>query len=147
MRASLMQTYTENPNLEYLLISAPVDIEFEQQVLISVISLLQNLLKTRFKTPIEEDENILRKDRDGSEKLTYRKRVAVSFRLQQKRILASQIKLCQVLTIILSRLKPGVSIKESYMNKVETYESKDSDSEVMLTRLQVRKYLREIIVN
>lgn len=42
-----------------LLVSAPVDLEFELAVLETGIGLVSNMLKTKFKTTINEDKQIL----------------------------------------------------------------------------------------
>lgn len=54
LRANLLNTY-KGKNLEYLLVSAPVDAEFEMLVVACTINLLKGLMASRFKTPIEED--------------------------------------------------------------------------------------------
>ena len=42
-----------------MLVSAPVDIEFEVVVLETAIGLVSNMLKTKFATTIAEDQQIL----------------------------------------------------------------------------------------
>eukprot|EP00347_Sterkiella_histriomuscorum_P011977 403370373 len=59
MRASLLSSYQGDKNHEFILISAPVEIKFEQQVLLSAITLLKNLLDNRFKTSMAEDIKLL----------------------------------------------------------------------------------------
>jgi hypothetical protein len=54
LRANLLNSY-KGQNLEHLLVSAPVDCEFEMLVVACTINLLKNLLTTRFKTPLEID--------------------------------------------------------------------------------------------
>lgn len=54
IRANLLNTY-KGKNLEYLLVSSPVDIEFELLVVACTINLLKGLLNSRFKTPLEVD--------------------------------------------------------------------------------------------
>ncbi len=54
LRANLLNTY-RGKNLEYLLVSAPVDAEFEMLVVACTINLLKGLLNSRFKTPLEKD--------------------------------------------------------------------------------------------
>ena len=65
-----------------LLVSAPVDLEFEITVVDTAIGLVSNMLKTKFPTTIEEDKEILRKDN-----LPWRFYLAVTHRLNQKEIL------------------------------------------------------------
>jgi hypothetical protein len=52
LRANLLNTY-KGKNLEHLLVSAPVDSEFEMLVVACTINLLTGLLTSRFKTPLE----------------------------------------------------------------------------------------------
>ncbi len=69
LRANLIATFrntlnnTKDPVMmkraSRLLVSAPVDIEFELQVLETAIDLTSNMLRTKFATTIEEDLNIL----------------------------------------------------------------------------------------
>lgn len=54
LRANLLNTY-KGKNLEYLLVSAPVDSEFEMLVVGCTVNLLKGLLNSRFKTPLEKD--------------------------------------------------------------------------------------------
>jgi len=44
---------------KYLLVSTPIDPEFEMLVIACSINLLESLLKARFKTSVQEDQNIL----------------------------------------------------------------------------------------
>ncbi len=67
-----------------LLVSAPVDIEFEMAVLETGIGLVTNMLNTKFKTTIEEDKAILADSNIG-----WRLYLAVTHRLNQKEILQS----------------------------------------------------------
>ena len=52
----------------------------------------------------------------------------------------------QILLRILTRFKGGTAkeIKESYMLRVEDFETED---EVMKNRLKLRKYLKELLLN
>lgn len=59
-----------------LLVSAPVDLEFEMAVLETAINLVSNMLKTKFATTIDEDKAILA-DLD----ISWRLYLAVSHRL------------------------------------------------------------------
>ncbi len=54
LRANLLNTY-KGKNLEYLLVSAPVDAEFEMLVVACTINLLKGLLASRFKKSLEDD--------------------------------------------------------------------------------------------
>ena len=55
LRANLLNTY-KGKNLEYLLVSAPVDAEFEMLVVACTINLLKGLMSSRFKTTAEDDK-------------------------------------------------------------------------------------------
>jgi len=58
LRANLLNTY-KGKNLPYLLVSAPVDAEFEMLVVACTINLLKGLMTSRFKTPLEKDRELL----------------------------------------------------------------------------------------
>lgn len=58
LRANLLNTY-KGKNLEYLLVSSPVDAEFEMLVVACTINLLKGLMSSRFRSPIEEDLKML----------------------------------------------------------------------------------------
>ena len=53
-----MNTY-KGKNLPYLLVSAPVDAEFEMLVVACTINLLKGLMTSRFKTPLATDRELL----------------------------------------------------------------------------------------
>jgi basic membrane lipoprotein Med (substrate-binding protein (PBP1-ABC) superfamily) len=59
LRANLLNTY-KGKNLPYLLVSAPVDAEFEMLVIACTINLLKGLLTSRFKTSLEHDKTQLK---------------------------------------------------------------------------------------
>lgn len=54
LRANLLNTY-KGKNLEHLLISSPVDCEFEMLVVACTINLLKGLLSRHYKTTLETD--------------------------------------------------------------------------------------------
>ena len=58
LRSSLMQKKAQS-HKEHLLVSTPVDPDFELLVVACAINLLEGLLTARFKTTIQEDEKIL----------------------------------------------------------------------------------------
>jgi hypothetical protein len=109
LRANLLNTY-KGKNLEHLLVSAPVDSEFEMLVIACTINLLKNLLNTRFKTPLEVDQKELAK-----EDISWRKRCAILHRMNAKDILQSNINYCNILMRILARFKDGKDFKNAYM--------------------------------
>ena len=83
-----------------------------------------------------------------------RKHWAIQHRIDAKKILESNIKLCQILARILARLqiafiKSGgqftkAQFKAIYMERVDEFEPVE---EVLLNRLRLRKYLRELVLN
>lgn len=133
-----MNTY-KGKNLEYLLVSSPVVAEFEMLVVACTINLLKGLLNSRFKTPLEVDQKML-KDPD----LNYRHRFAILHRMNAKEILNDTIILCEILMRILARFKDGQDFKTNYMRIVEDFESEE---EIMMNRIKLRKYLRELVAN
>lgn len=86
---------------ENILISTPVDIEFEMLTLGCAIHLLESLLKGRFKgCSVDADLQELAKP-----DLPYRRRLAISHRLNCKQILTANIKYCNILMRILANLQ------------------------------------------
>ena len=83
-----------------ILISTPVDIEFEMLTLGCAIHLLNQLLSSRFRgVTVEQDRaELARTD------LSWRRRCAITHRLNCKEILTSNINLCNVLMRILANL-------------------------------------------
>ena len=100
VRMSLMQKFEkDNKMKDHILVSSPVDIEFEMFMLALAVNLLNSLLTNRFKTTLDEDIAILKRT-----DISYRKRLAVMYRRESKLILHSNIKLCNILIHILARL-------------------------------------------
>ena len=122
-----------------MLVSTPVDSEFEMLVVACTINLLKGLLTSRFKTPLEADQALLE-----DPNLPIRKRFAVMHRMNAKEILDANITLCNVLMRVLARFTDGKDFKRAYMGVVEGFETQ---AEVMLNRIKLRKYLRELVVN
>ena len=95
---SLMQKMEkDNKMRDHILVSSPVDIEFEMFMLALALNLLNMLLTKRFKTTIEEDIEILKRN-----DITWRKRLSVMYRRESKKILHSNIKLLNILIHILA---------------------------------------------
>lgn len=115
LRANLIQSFQKNCGnstnnyLKGLLVSAPVDVDFELHCLHTGVGLVSGMLKTKFKTTLEEDRELLLQD------LEWRLYLAVCHRCTQKEILASLEKLMSILIAILNRLKNGVSLKDAYL--------------------------------
>ena len=150
VRMSLMQRFEKDNKMKgHILVSSPVDLEFEMFILALAVNLLNTLLEKRFATTIEQDTEIL-KQKD----LPYQKRLAVEYRRESKLILQSNIKLCNVLCHVLARLQAEMNkgtakfskdqVKAIYMQRVEQFETEE---EVFPNRLALRKYLRELILN
>ena len=101
VRMSLMQKCEkDNKMKEHILVSSPVDLEFEMFMLALAVNLLNSLLTNRFKTTLEEDIEILKR-----QDIPWRKRCAVMYRRESKIILHSNIKLCNILIHILAKLQ------------------------------------------
>ena len=84
---------------EHLLLSTPVDPDFELIVIACAIQLLENFVKTRFKTTLAEDRELLKQD------LPSRLFWAVRHRIDCKTILEANISLLQILVRILAKLQ------------------------------------------
>lgn len=140
-----MNTY-KGKNLPYLLVSAPVDIEFEMLVMACTINLLKGLMTTRFKTPLDKDRELL-----SDPNLPIRNRFAVLHRMNAKDILTENINYCNILMRILARFGTAGQVlepkdfKEKYMQLVEG--GYETEEELMRNRIRIRRYLRELIIN
>jgi hypothetical protein len=97
LRANLLNSWRESlkkdssipkdvldQRLNRMLISAPVDLDFELQVVSTAHNLCANMLKTKFPTTLEQDRKMLTEDQP------WRKYLALTHRTNQKEILASQ---------------------------------------------------------
>jgi len=138
LRANLLNTYS-GKNLHHLLISTPVDCEFELLVIACCINLLKGLVSSRFKGSAKEDAELLK-----DPTLSSRHRFAIIHRKSSKEIIEGNLKLCQILLRILARMVDGKPFKKAYMMRVEEAEEEE---EVMLNRLNLRHYLRELLTN
>lgn len=138
LRANLLNTY-KGKNFEHLLISSPVDAEFEMLVVACTLNLFRGLMDQRFKTPLETDQKEL-----AENGIPWRKRCALLHRKNVKEILRANMNYCEILMRILTRFADGKEFKQSYMKIVEEYET---DKTLMTNRIVMRKYLRELIVN
>lgn len=87
-------------------------------VVACTINLLKGLLTSRFKTPYEQDLELLK---DPS--LPIRKRFAILHRINSKDILTANINLCNILMRILARFNDGKDFKKAYLGMVEDYET------------------------
>lgn len=83
VRMSLMQKFEKDNKMKgHILVSSPVDLEFEMFMIALAVNLLNSLLERRFKTTIQEDEEILKK-----KDLPHWKYLAVAYRHESKVIL------------------------------------------------------------
>lgn len=130
----------------HLLISQPVDPEFEMLVVGCVIQLLEGLEKAKYSQSIEADKKKLAKDKSGEAPISFRIKSAIMYRLYQKTILNNNKNLMQILIRLLARVRglEALDMKKNYMTRVEDYETEE---EVMLNRIKLRKYLRELTLN
>ena len=65
-------------------------------------------------------------------------------RKNAKEILHANIRYCEILMRILARFVDGKEFKKAYMQRVDDFESEE---EIMMNRIILRKYLRELVVN
>jgi len=130
----------------HLLITQPVDPEFEMLVVGCVIQLLEGLEKAKYSQSIEADKKQLAKDKSGEVPLSFRIKSAIMYRLYQKTILNNNKILMQILIRLLARVRglDALDMKKNYMSRVEDYETEE---EVMVNRIKLRKYLRELTLN
>ena len=135
LRANLLFS-SKSPNRSKLLASAPVDIEFELFILSCALNLMKSMLNNKYPTSLEQDKTMLGKVQDN-----YRFKMALVHRINQKEILAGQINLLGLLLRILARVKECATLKEAYSMRVNELES---EQEVVMNRIRVRKYLREL---
>lgn len=154
IRMSLIQKQEQDTGekaKDNILISTPVDIEFEMLTLGCAIQLLEQLLSSRFKgISIEADKLELAKPG-----ISWRRNCAITHRMNCKEILTSNIKLANILMRILANLQVELSkgqtqftkieCKKIYMQRVDQFEK--DDQEVMQNRLRFRNYIRELILN
>lgn len=138
LRANLLHKY-KGKNLAYLLVSAPVDAEFEMLVVACTINLLRGLMTSRFKTPLEDDRKQL-----AEPGLPIRQRFAILHRMNAKEILTDNINFCNILMRLLARFGPDADYKQRYMQLAEGFETEE---ELMPNRIRLRRYLRELVVN
>ena len=156
-RVTLSQKF-EPEKRAHLLVSTPVDVEFEMLVLACSINLLNDFFSKRFKSTLEEDLELIK-----NPQLAYNVRLAIMNRIDLKQILNSNVKIFNVLIHILGRIQAEIYkiadqapqdqkegkftkdfIRALYVQRVDQYEA---DHEVMKNRLILRKYLREILTN
>ena len=138
LRANLLNKY-QGSNHQKLIISAPVDLDFELFAIACTCNLLKNLQKNRSHTPLEEDR--LEQQKAG---ISMRKQFALTYRIAQKEILHNNIRYCEILLRILARIKEGMPFKKAFLNRVDDFEIKE---EVLHNRLIMRKYFRELTRN
>jgi hypothetical protein len=109
LRANLVFTY-KGENREKLLVSSPVDIEFELFVVSCGLNLIKNMMNTKYDTTLGQDKKIL----SQINKENWRFKLALIHRMTQKEILNDQVRLLSILLRILSSIKEGKTLKEAY---------------------------------
>jgi hypothetical protein len=87
---------------KHLLVSSPVDPQFEMLIVGCAINLLDGFQKAQFRGPLEKDLEMLK-----MESLSSRKRIAITNRVGQKQILLANVNLLNILMRILARFKGG----------------------------------------
>jgi hypothetical protein len=116
LRASLLQSYQKNNGsvsnnyLKLLLVSSPVDVEFEKHILKVGINLVNDLLTKKYPTQLADDLELLEDPEIG-----WRAYLAVTHRVAQKESLLYQWRLLTLLLSILDKFEPGMSLKDAYM--------------------------------
>lgn len=97
-RVTLLPKFDEKKKAS-ILVSTPVDVEFEMLVIACSINLLQDFLEKRFKTTLEFDLEAMK-----NTQLPWRLRLCLINRIDLKNILHSNIKLFNILIHILGTL-------------------------------------------
>jgi hypothetical protein len=143
LRANLLNSY-KGANKADLLVSSPVDFEFEMLVVACAVNLMNGLLESRFKTTLAHDKKLLDLFDKGELTINMRKYFGLIHRMNGKEILHNNIKYCKILLQILARCHGQNPFKVSYMSIVPDFEK---PAEVFPNRLKLRKYLREIFMN
>ena len=127
----------KNPELKeeakHLYMASPSNVQIELYALAKVRELLGKLGEN-FITSVESDEMML-------ETAEPRLRYAILYRVAQKRILESQIKLFDDLYGILERMNNGDSLKKAHMDTT------GNKGELVKKRYPLRKYLMRFKVN
>ena len=127
-----------------MLVSAPVDLDFELLILKTGIDLVGNMLRTKFATTLEDDQNALK-----SGGIAWRKYLAITHRTAQKEVLYSQERILTLALKIMTRLKGSkelgqgevVTLKDAYIRPIEDLEQ--TPQEVLENRLRLRHYLQD----
>ncbi len=114
----------------------PVDCEFELYVLSLCCNLLKEFYLRRFKTSIRDDRKLVL-----SKTINYRTRFAVTYRLEGKEIITSNLRLFELLMQILARIHNGDDFKLAYLKKVEELED---EAAIIPNRKAVRLYLQSL---
>lgn len=97
-RVTLSQKFEESKRA-HILVSTPVDVEFEMLVIACGINLLNDFFGKRFKTTLAEDIEALK-----NPDLSYNARLCLTNRIDLKRILSCNVKICNVLIHILGKI-------------------------------------------
>lgn len=118
LRAQLLLTYKGN-DLQRVMVTIPTSIPYEEFVIDYAISMFIEI-KNQYKSSMYQDEELL-KDRS----LDFRKRFAVVYRYEQKKIADLQIQLLRIVLNITQRLKAGVFFKDAYMEYVPDIDKND----------------------
>lgn len=112
LRANLIFTY-KGPNKERLLVSCPVDLDFELFVVACGLNLMRNMMNNKYDTTLEQDRRLLAQIQDN-----WRFKLGLIHRITQKEILNDQVSLLSILLRILCRIKEGMPYKLAYCLRV-----------------------------
>jgi hypothetical protein len=129
----------KGPNRDLLLVSSPVDVDFELFTVSCALNLMKNMMTTKYPTTLDQDRTMLNQVHSN-----WRFKLALIHRINQKEILSDQIKLLAILLRILARVKEGATLREAYSLKVTESsgdEVEGDEEEVLWNRLKLRRYL------
>lgn len=102
-RVTLVQKF-ESERKQHILVSTPVDVEFEMLVVACSVNLLTDFFSKRFKTTLEEDLQLIQ-----DPAISYNTRLCLQNRIDLKRILRANLKICNVLLHILGRIQAEIN--------------------------------------
>lgn len=122
LRANLLNSY-KSGNKEDILISSPVDFDFEMLVVACAINLLKGLLEQRFRSTLAQDKKALEEIDEGKAEFNSRKYFSLVHKVSSKQILENNLRNCNILLRILARFKERRPFKQAYMEIVEDWES------------------------
>ena len=139
IRSTIISKY-KGKNHHLLIVSQPIDFDFEVLVIGCAINLLESLLEKRFTNKTTDVEKIL----VGKEKLSYSRKQIYQYRLDQKETIKRNINVLQILMRLVVRLSKSKTPRVDILKRIPQFESED---EVISNRLKVRYYIRDLFRN